>query len=71
VRKQLESLGRALAPASIVMTTWFSAAFVDFCHARRLRFLSFAEESRDHWYHGSKLGLAFSQFGAKSVSDPQ
>lgn len=59
VREQLSSLGHTLKSSSIVMTTWFSQGFADFCTNQGFHFLSFMEDPAHPWYRGCRLGFAF------------
>lgn len=56
---QLEALAPHLAPNAIVHTSWFTQEFVDFCERSGLTYLEVADRPLDHWYRGSRYGLAW------------
>jgi hypothetical protein len=59
MQSQLESLPPHLAPGAIIYTTWFTQTFVDFCERSGLSYLEVADKPLNHWYRGSRYGLAW------------
>jgi len=59
MRAQLEALVPHLAPGAIVYSSWFTETFVDFCDRFGLTYLEVADKPLNHWYRGSRYGLAW------------
>lgn len=57
-RAQMAALEPRLAPGAWVHSAWFSRAFVGACEAAQWPLLMYAEQPADHWYPGSRCGLA-------------
>lgn len=55
---QLAAIAPRLASGAWLHSAWFSRPFVDFCEQRHWPVLMYAEQPADHWYPGSRCGLA-------------
>jgi predicted O-methyltransferase YrrM len=57
VQALLTALWPKLSPRGVLCTSWATSEVIDYVVGKG-RFLTFAEEPRDHWYPGSKLLVA-------------
>lgn len=55
---QFAAVAPRLADGAVMLTSWFNTQFVDFCERQQMTFLELADRPREHWYAGSRYGMA-------------
>jgi predicted O-methyltransferase YrrM len=55
--RQFAALERRLSDRCVVLTSWFTQPFIDFCERNDLAFVEIADRPAAHWYTGSRYGL--------------